>query len=701
MLVYLLKMIACSAAFYGLYMLLFHNEKMFVFNRFYLLGSVLLSFFIPLITITVEAPLVPSSVINDRDIVAVEGSLLSSPQVSFTDYTMYWGVIIFVAISAGLMIRLICNYLKLRSVAKQGHQFYINNIQVVLLDQLLTPHSFLNTIFLNREEYNSGKIEDEVIQHEIAHIQQKHSWDIFLIECLQAFTWFNPIIYLYKRSIKINHELLADAAVVKELDNMRGYQHILLQRAGAQPSLALASSFHFFITKKRIIMLQKKANPVIAGLKATLSLPLLALLIFVFSERVYAQVVLEPHKIYATSDIASTGGGASPSELKEYSEIINSYKADGKEGHLQNKISARDRSRMEAIFKKMNRAQQNEQKIGFIKAAKPLEKKEPSVADYEKWKNPKIYGVWIDGKRVGNSVLNHYRNTDFSHVFVSRLSKNAVNYGKHYVQVDLMTHAAYEEYYKSAIADQDKLMLIYMFTKPKALLHQKKQSLGDSPGATSEELKTYEASISKLKTMQSGTESYKMLMEQTVLIHNKMTREQLAAATPLHPPLPPGPPPAINRSGIETVRVSASNGKPGEATIIFKNGNVAKGDVSTPEKARAFEEKYNVELPPPPPPAPPTRKKKAVAPTPAAVAEEKESLLHHPLSDHKKAKMPELARASEKKARSGSVRSGEPLSTEMVNYILQLVEKSYTAIAAPKGTSDWGMDNPIKTKLDF
>ncbi|MCH5721301.1 hypothetical protein [Niabella hibiscisoli] len=44
MLIYLLKMIACSAAFYGLYALLFRNEKMLVFNRFYLLGSLLFLF---------------------------------------------------------------------------------------------------------------------------------------------------------------------------------------------------------------------------------------------------------------------------------------------------------------------------------------------------------------------------------------------------------------------------------------------------------------------------------------------------------------------------------------------------------------------------------------------------------------------------------------------------------------------------------
>ncbi|MFT4094881.1 MAG: hypothetical protein QM640_14710 [Niabella sp.] len=56
MMIYLLKMITCSAAFYVLYALLFQKEKMLVFNRFYLLSSLVISFFIPLITITVQAP---------------------------------------------------------------------------------------------------------------------------------------------------------------------------------------------------------------------------------------------------------------------------------------------------------------------------------------------------------------------------------------------------------------------------------------------------------------------------------------------------------------------------------------------------------------------------------------------------------------------------------------------------------------------
>jgi len=293
MLIYLLKMITCSAAFYGLYALLFRNEKMLVFNRFYLLTALILSCVIPFITFTVY---LSSYIVNGVAQPVKE-------QHDWVDYAMIILAAISILVSFIFLVRFTKNLLRFKKIASGNHKrIAFKGVRIVLLQEPVVPHSFLNTIFLNSDEYQAQHIEKEILEHELAHIRQKHSWDILFVELLQIFYWFNPFIYLYKRSIKINHELLADAAVVKKLDNRRGYQHILLQRAGAQPTPALASSFHFFITKKRIIMLQKKTNPVIAGLKAMLSLPLLALLVFVFSERVYAQ--LPPPQVPATGTVS-------------------------------------------------------------------------------------------------------------------------------------------------------------------------------------------------------------------------------------------------------------------------------------------------------------------------------------------------------------------------------------------------------------
>ncbi|MFT3902333.1 MAG: M56 family metallopeptidase [Niabella sp.] len=290
MLPYLFKTIICSAAFYALYALFFQREKMLVFNRAYLLAGLVVPFFIPFMIITMKATANgPGQVYKGLPVLTDDVPVRDSGSFGL-DYISYAAVIIFVLISGYLFFRFWSNYLKLKRVGKAGKHFYMDGIRVVLTNGQISPHSFLNTIFLNKTEYETGRIEAAVLEHELAHIRQRHSWDIVFVELLQIFTWFNPMIYLYKRSIKINHELLADAAVVKRLDNVRGYQHILLQRAFAQNPLALASSFHFFITKKRLIMLQKTFNKKRAFLFSTLAVPILAVLIYSFGKREYVYV---------------------------------------------------------------------------------------------------------------------------------------------------------------------------------------------------------------------------------------------------------------------------------------------------------------------------------------------------------------------------------------------------------------------------
>ena len=70
----------------------------------------------------------------------------------------------------------------------------------------------------------------------------------------------------------------------------------------------------------------------------------------------------------------------------------------------------------------------------------------PPTEDIAKdWLNPKIYGIWIDNKRVDNSVMSQYSIDDFAHHSKSRLLKTAKNYGKHAFQLNLDTKAKHEQ----------------------------------------------------------------------------------------------------------------------------------------------------------------------------------------------------------------------------------------------------------------
>ncbi len=55
-----------------------------------------------------------------------------------------------------------------------------------------------------------------------------------------------------------------------------------------------------------------------------------------------------------------------------------------------------------------------------------------------------------------NTELNDYTNTEFAQLFVSKLEKNAINYGKHYYQVNLMTTDYYATYYKQTTERKKK-----------------------------------------------------------------------------------------------------------------------------------------------------------------------------------------------------------------------------------------------------
>ncbi len=131
---------------------------------------------------------------------------------------------------------------------------------IVLLEKGVTPHSFLKYLFINKGDYTGNLIEPEIISHEQTHIKQLHSIDIILVELLQVIYWINPLIVLYRKAIQLNHEFLADDAVIKKYPDTGAYQHLLLAKAGQSHSLYLTSQFNYYVIKKRLLMMTKNAS---------------------------------------------------------------------------------------------------------------------------------------------------------------------------------------------------------------------------------------------------------------------------------------------------------------------------------------------------------------------------------------------------------------------------------------------------------
>ena len=463
MTIYILKVVLCSALFLSCYFLLFQKEKIYHFNRFYLLFSLFAPFVIPLIEIEngsipinipqveyVNFPLqetVSTTYIHDTNIIEIQ-----EPTINFP-------VSIYVLVSSILLFIFLKNIFVLIKEIRNNRKVILGRISIVLLDKKITPYSFLKYIFANREDYEKQGIETEILLHETTHIQQAHSIDILLVELMKVFLWFNPLLFFYKKAIQLNHEFLADDAVINTCGNVTNYQYLLIKKASLPNHFLFTSSFNYSITKQRLKMITKSTSKTKALLITIAFVPLFATAIFTFSTKIYAQKSTPEVK---EKVVVSTKEGASDEMIAEYGETVKKYyKKYDKKVILFMETLDKDRivkDRLVSIFLSMNDVQRRKVSLTFTKNSGPLPPNVPTEKEFENFKNPKKYGVWINDRKVKNSELDKYKASDFGQVFISRLEggakyKNGISRGYDF-QLGLMTTDYYKKYRKETLEDK-------------------------------------------------------------------------------------------------------------------------------------------------------------------------------------------------------------------------------------------------------
>ncbi|MBS1667844.1 MAG: M56 family metallopeptidase [Bacteroidetes bacterium] len=454
MIVYLIKTIICSALFLAIYKILLEKEKMHVFNRFYLLSCIVLSFIAPILEFKTASPVI-GSVENVFMQVPLTGTQhIDSYKVSETAASNFSNIpyIIYFLITSFFLLRFLINLKTIVKKVLHASKIRFGIAKLILIDSNHVAHSFLNYIFLNKEDYSRG-IENEILWHESAHIRQKHSYDVLLIELVQVFFWFNPCWSLYRRAIQLNHEFLADDAVIASSNNIAKYQQLLIEVAGCKNGIPMTSRFNYLITKKRMLMLTKSTNTRIASIKGFSSMLFIGFVVIVFASRTYAQEASKDTIPVQQKSLA--GSGASKALLDEYDSTINKMtsietRKDGKKIQAFSMAKC-NIGRMAYLYSQMNEEQRSvrNKTVGmmFIRLSTPPAKRSPTTAQLRAWADSKKYGVWLDGKRISNAQLSKYSPTDFALFWESKLAKNALNYGKHYYQIDLCTSSYYQQEY--------------------------------------------------------------------------------------------------------------------------------------------------------------------------------------------------------------------------------------------------------------
>lgn len=257
MITYLIKSILCSGLFLISYYILLEKCKTYTFNRFYLLGSVVLSALLPLISIQLPGESKLTHVFPETLLSSSAGkSILALPQETQKDMLFILALCIYAFVFSLFLYRFIRNLLRLWRKMRTTNILAFENAHLILVPTSITPHTFLNYIFISQKDSQN----QQILTHELTHSRQWHSIDIILIEFIQCILWFNPVLILYKKSIRLNHEFLADESVLEKHHNVPIYQQLLLDKITGANDTVLASSFNYSITKKRFIMMTSMKN---------------------------------------------------------------------------------------------------------------------------------------------------------------------------------------------------------------------------------------------------------------------------------------------------------------------------------------------------------------------------------------------------------------------------------------------------------
>lgn len=296
---YLVKMILSSAIFIGFYYLVLEPQKSHHFKRFYLLSSILFSLLIPFVSITYGVER-----FGGEGLILMEqqGGIIASEAIQksfFRTENIIYGI--YLLISATLLMRFLISLYSLRKEIANGTKVRKGNYFLVLKENKESAHSFWKYIFLNRKDFEHGKVDEKIIRHEELHLMEKHSLDILFIEFLLVIFWFNPAFYLYRKAILTNHEFLADEYVLKSETNIKSYQQLLLTELISERIL-FTNQFNLSNTKKRIKMMTTPNNKK-SKFYSWISLPLAALMFFVFAEKVPAESKVKTDKIVKTNEV--------------------------------------------------------------------------------------------------------------------------------------------------------------------------------------------------------------------------------------------------------------------------------------------------------------------------------------------------------------------------------------------------------------
>lgn len=275
MMEYLIEASLVWTVAFAFYWFVLRKHTFFTLNRHYLLSSILLGFVLPIAGDHLSS-------MNNDVLYEYKASVLqvSAATASQVDHTSIW-VWIYVGITSVMLLRLCYGIFSIARLYVRGEKTTWKKYCIIRSTEPIQPFSFFHYVFIN-DMNDEAEMKEMILKHESIHIDQYHSVDVLLVSIVQAFFWFNPVLILYLKELKMLHEYIADQLVVKAHNKVK-YSQLLVEHMLSGKQFALTNQFFSSNIKNRIKMMYKKKSHAYQKWVYILCIPVFSLLLMSFA----------------------------------------------------------------------------------------------------------------------------------------------------------------------------------------------------------------------------------------------------------------------------------------------------------------------------------------------------------------------------------------------------------------------------------
>ena len=311
LLFYFIKSSLALGIFYLTWFLFFRKQTDFLFNRYYLIFSTLLAVMIPLIHLPeliptgFQNPIGQLPAIQIREILIGSTKSSTAARAGISLQSILWGVYLLGMFV--MAVRFILSLLQLYRLVSKSETYTETGITFVFTTGGLPVFSFFHWVFIRKEIFENPHA-TTIINHEKIHIRQKHSLDLLVLEILNIFQWFNPMVYLIKKAVKENHEFIADSGMTFSESSSRSYLDLLFMEASGFEFSPITHNFSYSLLKKRIIMMKNQKSPKRMSVKLLLTALVLSVTFFACNNT-SRPVSTPPKKVMAATKSNKTNSG--------------------------------------------------------------------------------------------------------------------------------------------------------------------------------------------------------------------------------------------------------------------------------------------------------------------------------------------------------------------------------------------------------